>query len=375
MQDDANVPNGQGVNNAGGANSPVPGQDVAGGVAPQPQAPVGGVDPMISANPVITPSQPQPTPSQPMPSVGSPVGTDPVNDNPTLSQDPTNMVGQSSQPSVTPEPTPQPQMPMQPPQDVVVPVDMQASPQDMNTMPAEPAPQGIGSTPTGGIGAMPPQQPPVKPPKSRKTILIVIIVVVLLLVGASVLALVFMSGSSSNSTTPTPPVPEEQVLDETTSPTGLEDEITAAPEETTMINQSKTSPLDYKITVQEMVQNPEVETSSLLSNEALVLLKVKVENIGEYSGGYFSRFRVSVVDENDKSYSATSTLDEDLEAAGYTPTYAFKEVKEGKSVEGYISFIVETGVTPTAFEYESPKATVIGGEKNIPAKTVSIPLK
>ena len=374
MQDDANVPNGRGVNNTGGANPPVPGQDVAGGVPPQPQAPVGGVDPMISANPVVTPSQPQPAPAQPTPSAGGPMEIDPVNDNPTLSQDPTNMVGQSPQPSVTPEPTPQPQTPMQPPQDIVAP-GMQTPPQDMNTMSAEPVPQGMGSAPAGGMDGMPPQQQPAaKPPKSRKTVLIVVIVVVLLLVGASVLALVFLNGSSSNSTSPTPPVPEEQVLDETTSPTGLEDETTTAPEETTTINQSKTSPLDYKITVQEMVQNPEVETSSLLSNEALVLLKVKVENTGEYSGGYFSRFRVSVVDENDKTYSATSTLDEDLEAAGYSPTYTFKEIKEGKSAEGYITFIVDNGVTPTAFEYESPKATVIGGD-NIPAKTVSIPLK
>ncbi|MCK5891345.1 MAG: hypothetical protein P1U38_07025 [Aeromicrobium sp.] len=93
-----------------------------------------------------------------------------------------------------------------------------------------------------------------------------------------------------------------------------------------------------------------------------VLLELDLVAGDQFSGGIQGGWKLVTAD-GELAGSATTILDEDLEAAGLTP---LDNPSSGEAAKGWVAFQVNTRADAYQFEYKRQAATVIGQDTEIP---------
>lgn len=93
-----------------------------------------------------------------------------------------------------------------------------------------------------------------------------------------------------------------------------------------------------------------------------VLLELDLAAGDQFSGGIQGGWKLLTAD-GELAGSATTILDEDMEAAGFTP---LETPSSGEAAKGWVAFQVNTRADAYQFEYKRGAAKVIGQDTEIP---------
>lgn len=100
-----------------------------------------------------------------------------------------------------------------------------------------------------------------------------------------------------------------------------------------------------------------------------VLVEVDATAGDKFSGGIAGGWKL--VSDGELAGAASGIIDEDMEAAGFTP---WEDISSGESGTGWVAFQVNTRFDAYQLEYKRLAASVIGGGDPIPEKIWTIEL-
>jgi len=101
-----------------------------------------------------------------------------------------------------------------------------------------------------------------------------------------------------------------------------------------------------------------------------VLLELDLAAGDQFSGGIQGGWKL-LTEDGELAGSATTILDEEMAAAGFTPLDA---PSSGETATGWVAFQVNTRSDAYTFEYKRQAATVIGQDTEIPEQVWTEPL-
>ncbi len=101
-----------------------------------------------------------------------------------------------------------------------------------------------------------------------------------------------------------------------------------------------------------------------------VLVEVDATAGDKFSGGINGGWKLLTAD-GELAGSASGIIDEDIDAAGFTP---WEDISSGESGTGWVAFQVNTRSDAYQLEYKRMAASVIGGGDPIPEKIWTIDL-
>lgn len=126
------------------------------------------------------------------------------------------------------------------------------------------------------------------------------------------------------------------------------------------------------VTVTQMVRDFQPAESSAVVEDGgeFVLLELDLAAGDEFSGGIQGGWKLLTVD-GELAGSATSILEDDMAAAGFTP---LEEPSSGEAAKGWVAFQINTRADAYQFEYKRQAAKVIGQDTEIPEQIWTEPL-
>ncbi len=163
------------------------------------------------------------------------------------------------------------------------------------------------------------------------------------------------SDDSDSSSDPSPSPSVEETEDATEAP-----ESETLPVSITIVDDV----LGDTINVTQMVRDFQPAESSAVVEDGgeFVLLELDLAAGDQFSGGIQGGWKL-VTEDGELAGSSTSILDEDMEAAGFTP---LEEPSSGEAAKGWVAFQVNTRSDAYQFEYKRMAAKVIGQDTEIP---------
>ena len=187
-------------------------------------------------------------------------------------------------------------------------------------------------------------------------------------------ATLILTGCSGN---PTPRSPDSASSSSASPPTGASPGASASTAQQSRlitVNQTiRDDEMGDTIKVQGLVRNFPIPDSlpNIKGVRELVLLKFTL-NAGSKYYRSLSGSDFTVVGDDGSPNSATSSLDAEITAAGYTP---LKEVEGGDTGTGWVAFMVSpVNSKALTLRYKRLAAKVIGSSKPIPEKIFEVPL-
>ncbi len=208
--------------------------------------------------------------------------------------------------------------------------------------------------------------PPASPKSKKKLVIAGIVVLVVLVLAGSAFALTQKKDASSSNPQKAADshTPTEHASD--SADDKVKEEEPAAQTELA-INKLVGGDLGNTVTVTKMVRN--FSDSDLESDEEGVLVEVKVETDGSYTGTPGeSSFRLII--DGEEYRTAYLIGDTDMTKAGFTP-FGSQSAKKGAPAVGYLSFAIPKSTKAITFRYHRAETKILGGEK-LPAKDFDV---